>query len=60
MVLGECNNTRLGENFGSGHVLVAFLQNATIEYSIRVCPCMCVCVFPCFCTITQKEIDLGT
>ena len=24
---------------------------------VRVCVCVCVCVF---CTITQKEIDLGT
>ena len=44
-------------------VIVAFLENATIGYSLEslcVCvrPCLCVCV--CFCTITQKEIDLGT
>ena len=42
-------------------VIVAFLENATIGYSLEslcVCPCVCVCV--CFCMITQKEIDLGT
>ena len=40
-------------------VIVAFLENATIGYSLEsVCVCVCVCVF--FCTITQKEIDLGT
>ena len=42
-------------------VIVAFLENATIGYSLEslsVCVCVCVCV--CFCTITQKEIDLGT
>ena len=42
-------------------VIVAFLENATIGYSLKsvcVCPCLCVCVY--FCTITQKEIDLGT
>ena len=31
---------------------------------VRVCVCVCVSVFVCvcvgFCTITQKEIDLGT
>ena len=36
-------------------VIVAFLENTTIEYSLES---LCVCV--CFCTITQKEIDLGT
>ena len=39
--------------------VVAFLQNATIEYlseSLCVHPCARVC----FCTITQKVIDLGT
>ena len=40
-------------------VIVAFLENATIGYSVEsLCVCLCVCV--CFCTITQKEIDLGT
>ena len=46
-------------------IIVAFLENATIGYSLEslcvcvcVCVCLCVCVF--FCTITQKEIDLGT
>ena len=34
-------------------VTVAFQENATIGYSLES-----VCV--CFCTITQKEIDLGT
>ena len=35
--------------------IVAFLPNATIEYSSgSVCMCLC------FCTITQKEIYLGT
>ena len=39
--------------------IVAFLQNAIIEYSLEsVCVSMCVCV--CFSTITQKVIDLGT
>ena len=36
-------------------IIVAFLQNATIEYSSES-----VCVFPCFCTITKKIIDLAT
>ena len=50
----------------SGHlVIVAFLENAIIEYSLEslsfslslsVCPCLCVCC----CMITKKEIDLGT
>ena len=31
-------------------IIVAFLQNATIDYSY-VCVCLCVC----FCMITQKE-----
>ena len=44
-------------------VIVAFLENATIGYSLEsvcVCvfPCLCVCV--CFCMTTQKETDLGT
>ena len=40
-------------------VIVAFLENATIGYSLEsLCVCVCVCV--CFCTITQKEINLGT
>ena len=49
-------------------IIVAFLENATIGYSLEslcvfvclsvcVCVCVCVCVF---CMITQKEIDLGT
>ena len=33
------------------------LQNATKEYSSES---VCVCVRVCFCTITQKETDLGT
>ena len=42
-------------------VIVAFLENATIGYSLESrCVCVCVCVCVCFCTITQKEIDLGT
>ena len=48
-------------------VIVAFFENATIEYSsesLCVCVCVCgsvfVCVRVCVCTITQKEIDLGT
>ena len=46
-------------------IIVAFLENATIGYSLEslcVCVCVfvCVCVCVCFCTITQKEIDLGT
>ena len=51
-------------------VIVTFLENATIEYSLAsvcVCPCLCVCVCMCvgvcvcvcFSTITQKEIYLG-
>ena len=39
-------------------IIVAFLENATIGYSLESV-CVCVCVF-FFCTITQKEIDLGT
>ena len=38
-------------------IIAAFLQNATIE---SLCASVCVCVSMCFCTITQKEIDLGT
>ena len=33
-------------------VIVAFLQNATIEYSLEslcACVCVCVCVFVCVC-----------
>ena len=43
-------------------IIVAFLENATIEYTLEsVCVCVCVRVCVCvFCTITQKEIDLGT
>ena len=42
-------------------IIVAFLENATIGYSLEsLCVCVCVCVCVCFCTITQKEIDLGT
>ena len=44
--------------------IVAFFENASLEDSLEslcVCVCarghVCVCVF---CTITQKEIDLGT
>ena len=42
-------------------IIVAFLQNETIDYSsesVYVRPCLCVCGF--FCTITQKVIHLGT
>ena len=51
--------------FGQGIIIVAFLENATIGYSLEslcVCVCVCVrvCVCVCFCTMTQKEIDLGT
>ena len=46
-----------------GLIIVAFLENATIGYSLEsvcvcVCPCLCVCV--CFCMITQREIDIET
>ena len=44
-------------------IIVAFLENATIGYSLEslcVCVCVFVCVCVCFCTITQKEIDLRT
>ena len=42
-------------------IIVAFLENATIGYSLEsVCVCVCLCVCVCFCTITRKEIDLGT
>ena len=46
-------------------VIVAFLQNATMEYSLEslcafVCVFVCVFMCVCFCTITQKEVDLGT
>ena len=37
--------------------IVAFLEKATIGYSLES---VCVCVRVCFCTITQKGIDLGT
>ena len=43
-------------------IIVAFLENATIGYSLEslcVCVCVFVCVCVCFCTITRKEIDLG-
>ena len=51
-------------------VIITFLENATIEYSLAsvcvcvsvfVCVCVgvCVCVCVCFSTITQKEIYLG-
>ena len=55
------SNTKSNDN--TDIIIVAFLENATIGYSLEslfVCvrPCLCVCV--CFCTITQKEIDLGT
>ena len=44
-------------HWGRHIIIVAFLENATIGYSLEsVCVCVCVCV----CTITQKEIDLGT
>ena len=38
-------------------IIVAFFENATIEYSLES---LCVCVCVCFCTITQKENDPGT
>ena len=42
--------------------IVVFLQNATIEYSSESIEysseSALVCL--CFCTMTQKEIDLGT
>ena len=38
-------------------IIVAFLENATIGYSLES---LCVFVCVCFCMITQKEIDLGT
>ena len=38
-------------------IIVAFLENATIVYSLES---VCVFVCVCFCTITQEEIDLGT
>ena len=50
-------------------IIVAFLENATIGYSlesvcvcvsVRVCVFVCVSMCVCFCMITQKEIDLGT
>ena len=41
--------------------IVAFLENATIEYSLEsVCVYVCVRVCVRVCTITRKEIDLGT
>ena len=49
--------------YSNQFVIVAFLENATIGYSLEslyVCVCVSVCVCVCFCTITQKEIDLGT
>ena len=39
--------------------IVAFLENATIEYSLESL-CVCVCVFVCFCTITQKNRSRNT
>ena len=42
-------------------IIVAFLQNATIEYlseSVCVFPCFCVSMLPCFCVITQKVFNL--
>ena len=41
-------------------IIVAFLQNATIEYSSEsVCVSVIrVSVFLCFCVITQKVINL--
>ena len=52
-------NTTIGFSENLFLVIVAFLENATIGYSLEsVCVCVHVCV--CFCRITQKEIDLGT
>ena len=34
--------------------IVAFLQNATIEYSLEsLCVSVCVCVFLCLCDFVQ-------
>ena len=33
-------------------IIVAFLQNATIDYS-SVFVCVCVCVFPCMCVFAR-------
>ena len=30
------------------------------NYRVLVSVCVCVCFGVCFCTITKKEIDLGT
>ena len=41
-------------------IIVAFLENATIGYSLES---LCVCVFVCVCMcvfLHDKEIDLGT
>ena len=41
--------------------IVAFLENATIEFSLAsLCVCVRVCVCVCFSMITRKEIYLGT
>ena len=48
---------------GISLIIVAFFENVTIEYSSEaLCVSMFVCVYVCasFCTITSKEIDLGT
>ena len=52
MVL-ECSGLMIAR----GVIIVAFLENALIGYSLES---VCVFVCVCFCTITQKEIDLGT
>ena len=51
-------------------IIVAFLKNATIEYSliflnVSVCVCVCACVWVggcggvCVSTITQKGLNVG-
>ena len=55
-------------------IIVAFLAKPNYRVLVRIfvcvvcvcvcacaCACACACVFPCvFCTITLKEIGLGT
>ena len=42
-------NTRIS-SYTTLFIIVAFLENATIEYSLEsLCVCVCVCVCVCFC-----------
>ena len=38
-------------------IIVSFFENATVAYSLES---LCVCVRVYFCTVTLKEMNLGT